>query len=420
MARQVRTAAWAAAACVALVLSTLRPAAANPGCSLSDIGQAAKDTFTNIPASCAAQAADPVFYPLLGFLIGFLQTPQGTDFCNAAESVDASASDAQKQLAGYWSKLTPDQQESLMSFLPILGDLSSGASDVGGGLDVVSCACRTAQWKGPGDLAGDFGACLSDALCDAQDWFHDHVSSDIFGSCSSSPPPPPQLIDCRVDPCAVDPHACNLDVPVAGQSVQCYGGDPGYSCQGSFCFSESLFSTGQGNYCYCPPEMQRPDGFIQDVYGGECVYYVRCACPDGTTPLSATGAGAYICMCPGGLPVNADGSCPAPPPKCEPSCPAGQTTRISDPQSCTYTCDCPDGQTRVGDTCVAPCADAGEVMLAGGACCAASQATSCGTCCPPGMKPDAGGQSCVSVLAPRLPGGPIAPPQRPRQPPRKL
>jgi hypothetical protein len=67
--------------------------------------------------------------------------------------------------------------------------------------------------------------------------------------------------------------------------------------------------------------------------------------------------------------------------------------------------------TKVGDKCVAACADASQVMLAGGTCCAASQSTSCGTCCPSGMKPDAGGQSCVSALMPN-PKGPLRPLQQ--------
>jgi hypothetical protein len=85
-----------------------------------------------------------------------------------------------------------------------------------------------------------------------------------------------------------------------------------------------------------------------------------------------------------------------PPPKGEPSCAAGLVTNISDKASCAYTCDCPDGLTKVGDTCVQPCADPSEVMLASGACCPASQASSCGICCPAGMAPDATGQSCVT------------------------
>lgn len=377
------------------MMAIATPASARPGCSLGDIGQAFKDTYDSIPASCAAQAGDPAFYPLLGYVIAMLQTPQGQAFCSTAEAADAKASD----IASAWNNLPASVKSELG---PILGDLSSGAASVAGGIDLVSCACKTAQWKGPGELAGDFGDCVSDALCSAEDWFHDHVSSD-FNSCEGPPPQPPQLIDCRVDPCAAGMHACDTSVPVAGGDVQCYGGDPGYTCQGSFCFSEGLFATGQGNYCFCPPEMQRPDGFMYDI-DGSCEYYVRCACPDGTQPLSATGAGAYICICPDtGLHVNADGTCPKPPPKCTPSCPTGQTATITDQAACSYSCGCPGGFTKVGESCVTPCTGAGDIMLASGACCPAAQATSCGTCCPAGMKPAADGETCVSAVPPKLP-----------------
>jgi hypothetical protein len=407
-----------AIACAAfLTVSFAGPANANPGCNLDDIGGAIKDTFTQLPPSCSLQAADPAFYPLTGFLIAFVQTPQGQSFCSAVGRIDTSFSDAQKKLAGYWGSLSQDQQNSLKAgldqYIPGLGsivsDISSASSDAGAALQLVSCACKVAEWKGPGELAGDFGACVGDALCAAQDWLHEHVSDD-FASCSSTPPPPPQLIDCRVDPCAAGMHNCSQDTPVAGQAVQCYGGDPGYTCQGSFCFSESLFQTGQGNYCYCPPVMQRPDGFIYDI-DGSCEYYVRCACPDGSKPLSAEGAGAYICICPDtGQPVNADGTCPPPPPPCNCGCQNNQILISKDTKSCTCTCGCPDGQFNLGNKCVTPCANAGDVQLMDGSCCPASQANSCGVCCPSGMKPDEATGSCVSATPPK-PLLPKLPPQ---------
>ena len=244
-----------------------RPCIANPGCSLSDIGQAAKDTWNNAPASCASQADDPAFYALLIYLAAALQTPQGVAFCDGVESVDASISGAEKQLASYWDKLSADQQSALSNIVPAFGDASSSASDVAGALNLVSCGCKTARWKGPDELASDFGACASDALCAAADWLHKHVSSD-FSECTGPPPNPPQLIDCRVDPCANGLHDCDLNVSVAGQEVNCNAGDKGYVCQRQLLFFGTLFKSGQGNYCYCPPEMQHADGFYKDVYEG--------------------------------------------------------------------------------------------------------------------------------------------------------
>ena len=82
----------AALVVLAIALPCVTPAVANPGCSLGDIGQAASDTFNNIPLSCASQAADPAFYPLLGFLLAATQTPQGVAFCNEAEQASADVS----------------------------------------------------------------------------------------------------------------------------------------------------------------------------------------------------------------------------------------------------------------------------------------------------------------------------------------
>ena len=369
------------------------PVMANPGCSVSDIGQAVKDTFTNIPASCAPQAADPGFYPLLGYIVSIQSTPEGVAFCNTAESANASASD----IAGAWKGVPASVKD-------LFGDIGSAGSAATSALNVASCACKTAQWKGPGDLAGDFSACLGDALCSIDDWLNKNVWSG-FASCDDGTPPhKPTLVDCRPDPKFLkhDPNwgyywDWNDSIPYVGAGNNCDSGygDNGYSCQGNFCLGY-----GKGNdYCFCPQVMQHSDQF-GDV-NGNCIGYLSCHCPIGSQPLSSDPMqwASYVCICPDtGLGVNADGSCPPPPPKCEPSCPAGQVTKISDKKSCTYACDCPDGLTKVGDKCVTPCADASQVMLAGGACCAGSQATSCGTCCPAGMKPDGGGQSCVSAL----------------------
>lgn len=403
-----------AIACAAfLAASWAESANANPGCNLDDIGSAAKDTFTNLPTSCATQAADPAFYPLTGFLIGFVQTSQGQDFCNAVGGINKSFAEAQKKLTDYWGSLSLAQQDSLKSnldqYIPGLGsivsDIISAKSDAGGVLQLVSCACKVAEWKGPGELGSDFTACLSDALCTVQDWFHDHVS-DEFGSCSGSPPPQPQLMNCRVDPCAAGINNCKEDVPVAGEQVQCSASNPGYACQGSFCFSASLFQTGQGNYCYCPSVMQNPDGFRvnDDTNGGTCLNYVRCYCPEGSKPLSDTGAGAYICICPDtGLAVLADGTCPPPPPSCGCGCPGNQvaTSHQNPNGTCDCSCSCPDGQFNLGAKCVTPCANAGEVQLMDGSCCPASQANACGVCCPSGMKPDDATGSCVPAVPPK-------------------
>lgn len=392
---------------LAIALPWVTPAFANPGCSLGDLGQAASDTFNNIPLSCASQAADPAFYPLLGFLLAATQTPQGVAFCNEAEQASADA-----------SKLANDLKSLPGSSViaPVVNSLNSDADAAAAALDVVTCACKTAEWKGPGEIATDLGDCVADALC--------AVQNTLFGDCEpSKPPPPPQQILCTIDPCPAVGE-CDASIPLVGEPNEQCGGDPGYRCQGSVCFSNSLVVPGydpsdQGYYCYCPPVMQhRPIPaycHTGDITLGECTNYLLCQCPENTHSLSSTGAGQYICMCDdSGLVANDDGSCPAPPPLCEPSCPAGQVLHINDANACTYSCNCPDGLTRAGDKCVTPCTDASQIMLASGACCSPSQATSCGTCCPDGMKPDADGDSCVAATLPinQIPSPPASQPAK--------
>ncbi|KJC36050.1 hypothetical protein UP09_33460 [Bradyrhizobium sp. LTSP885] len=400
MKRGFLAAKFVAAFFVAISLCAA-PARSNPGCSLSDIGQAAKDTFNNIPLSCSPQVADPAFYPVLAYVIALLQAPQGNDFCNAAEQANASASKV-----GTILKNLPGGDSPALS--PVIDELNSDSAAASSALDVVVCACKTAEWKGPGALGGDFVSCVTDALCSVDDWLHDNVWSGFSDCGSDTPPTQPALINCRPDPKYQDASGYwdwDWSKPFVGNANNCdagpgFGADNGYNCQGSFCISATTpgYSGGNSNYCFCPPVMQTWDQYGDD--NGNCIGYLSCHCPDGSQALSDSGAGAYICMCPSGSPVSADKTCPPPPPKCEPSCPAGLLSTISNQQTCSYSCDCPAGLTKVGDVCVTPCTDASQVMLAGGACCAASQSTSCGTCCPDGMKPDAHGDSCVSATPP--------------------
>lgn len=402
----------------ALVVSA-GPALATPSCSLADIAQAAKETYNTAPASCAAQSANPYFYALTAFLIGFTQTPQGKSFCSGVEDIKDTASDVQKQAASYWDKVPADQQNTLQSYVPALADASASAADVSGALDTVSCACQVAQWEGPGALYGEISSCVASALCDAQDWMHDNISSSFAPCEDAKPPPPPQLIDCRPDPRTKDAsgpfYHLEQSVQSVGEYDQCFGhyldGSyvTGYRCEGSFCFSNTIARSNTGNYCYCPPAMQHAEYFM-DSPPGNCYNYLNCRCPEGSQPLSDSGAGAYICMCPNGMPVGDDGVCQKPPPKCDFTCPATQVVLSKDTQSCTFSCGCPDGDLLIDGTCTPPCADPTQVMLASGACCKPSQAAACGECCPIGMQPDPVSGNCVPLsLKPATPTGPLKP-----------
>ena len=307
-------------------------------------------------------------------------------------------------------------------------------------LATVSCACQVATDHGFSEVAGVLGDCMSDLLCTADDWLHDNIWSG-FQSCSSPPPQPPQQINCTVTPtCVHNPNGTwtctQMDVPVVGGGVPwnetqqaisqlpntfdgnggsclgggCNNGAVGFKCFGDWCF-------GGNNYCYCPQVMQHANiVLLGDATQDNGEAYMQCACPGGTTPLGTSGAAAYTCMCPGGLPVNNDGTCPAP---CNPSCSGGQVAKVSDAKSCTYTCSCPAGQTNSGGTCVTPCSDTSQIMLASGTCCAAQQASACGTCCPLGMRPDEKTGGCVfDTLGSAKPQPTFTPNQIPKTPPK--
>ncbi len=96
--------------------------------------------------------------------------------------------------------------------------------------------------------------------------------------------------------------------------------------------------------------------------------------------------------------MNADGSCPPPPPKCDCKCAGNQvpTAEITADNQCKCGCKCDGGQSLVGDTCVTPCKGA-SIRLASGTCCHPSRISSCGNCCVNGTVPDAASGSCVSL-----------------------
>ncbi|MBB6308513.1 hypothetical protein [Xanthobacter tagetidis] len=424
----------AGAGAVAILALGMLAAPARAGCSLDDLWNATKDTFQNAPTECAAQLSNPAFYALTAFLAGAIQTPEGKSFCSGVSGLKEDFKDDQEKLSNYWSYLPQSLQNTLQAELPYFSKLSESAADANLALATMDCACSVVTWDGPDAVAGEIGECFKGALCELQDLAHD-LLPDEFPSCTGTPPAPPQLVDCRLDPSSDDPNSAfelwNQGTGWVGDVGMCneryYAGPmkgefvAGFTCEGDVCYSDGLLRSGSGTYCYCPAAMQQMSWY--NLGDGDCYRYLHCACPAGTTAVGGAGGAGYMCTCNDtGLPVNADGTCPKP---CNCDCPNNLVLVSKDTKSCTCTCGCPQGQTRVGDTCVTPCADPSQLMLEGGTCCAATQATACGTCCPFGMKPDANGQSCVSVLgkpgAPKLPPkGPLLPPKLPKQMPKGL
>lgn len=380
-------------------------------CSPEDVKNAAKDVYKSVPSSCSSQAANPAFYPLTAFLIAATQTPQGEQFCETASDSKAFFEKYKEKTTDVWSWLSDDQKKKLEEVLPFIKDAGDGAADAADGLSLISCACKVAQWKEPGKLYKALGTCFADGLCQVQDFFHE--ISDEFASCTGPAPEPPKEVDCTKDPSngsTFPSYTWDSDVGWVGDQGQCfekeYVNDKGYHaevksvagfhCDGDICYSDGLLKSGGstgGNYCYCPSYMQQEGPNIGDgKTPGNCYRFLKCACPAGSSPLSETGAGKFMCVCDStGLPVGPDGKCPKPV-KCD--CPEGEVVLAKDYNAGTCTCGCPKGQFKLDKTCVSPCKAAGQVMLTDGSCCAAGSATSCGYCCPHGMKVSSDGTSC--------------------------
>lgn len=411
------------------------------GCSISDFGQALSDAKNTFPTSCATDFTDQYFWVLAGLiaLSSGISNTGGHDYindgCNKLNDLQTKLAQGIEDAAGVKKDLNalinglssfPQVQSAIKDLLNDIGlgglidgsdnsgivqDTSTAASDLNTALNYLTCACDMVFTQGIHEFNQDIGDCLSDGLCDFTNWLNQNVSSSFTVTCPASPPPPPVQIDCTVDPCQAAKNAqtyCdNTGIPPTAPAIYFTGIGQQPTCQGDYCFDGNYLTGQGGQFCYCPHVMQW-DLASADANQSNFI----CACPLGTTPLGTAGGTKYVCMCPGNIPVNADGSCPQPPAphSTQPQACQCPNNQIASGSGNNCSCSCPDGTAKSGEQCVTPCAT-GQVMLSDGSCCAASQATSCGVCCPTGMKPDATGSTCVAALAPTPLIKPTTPPK---------
>ncbi len=400
-----------AAALMATVgLSMLSPpAAANPGCSLNDLASAVSDTVKNFKSSCISEFSDFAFYALtasLGATAGAGASSQVADACSSVESALSQAASAAKTLKDLRDQLNSmgAAGSAIKTFLKDgfgldvddpNADPNKLVASASSALQPLTCACNVVTDPGFNELGNDVGACITEAL--------NYLDCQIFNECGN--PRTPQQIDCTVSPCPGQPsYNCS---PVDNPNKALWGDAWNGIENQTQCSSDVCVDAGTGEYCYCPAAMQH---WVTDPFS-RLVSYLSCSCPDDLKPLGTTGGAQYVCVCADNTKPRADGSCPPPPPACNPSCPNNQVATISDRDTCSFTCACGSGQTNIGDRCVTPCADEGKVRLANGSCCMADQVTSCGACCPLGMKPDLATGACVTNFNPKP-----SVPQLPRQP----
>ncbi len=220
-------------------------------------------------------------------------------------------------------------------------------------------------------LGNDVGSCTQDALCDLDEFFG-------FKSCDNASKPI-EIVDCTQQEFYADGN---------------YWGPP---CKDGVCSEASYANPGySGMACFCPPPMQ----MVSDGWSDAGVPQWQCRCPRGSTSAGSGSGLSRICLCPDGLPVQANGTCLPP---CQCSCPNNQILKSSSRKSdgtCNCNCGCPADRVLKGGPfgrCELPPCATGQTRLPNGKCCLVSQVTSCGDCCPAGKRPNANPSAFVDT-----------------------
>jgi hypothetical protein len=252
--------------------------------------------------------------------------------------------------------MLPDDVKSKFTDFAGLDDASdSGADDVVSAFQYFTCACAVVFDNGTAELYHDWGVCVADALCGANQWAHDHIS-EAFNACNNNPTKQYELIDCA------NPYLTE-DVP---------GGQWHNRLQVSYlgvpiavtCTDDGMCVVDNGEVCYCPKPMK-----LSQKVNDNGEYYQTCECPDGMTagdsyvsPAGyvthhklANGQGR-VCICNDTkLPMAADGSCPKPPPPPPPKCERGQYLTAATPGKKQVCKKCDDPDSYVADNTCQPC-----------------------------------------------------------------
>jgi hypothetical protein len=342
-----------------------------PGCTPADFSQAAQDAWNEAPpASCQLNDDDPVYWALYGFIgAGAAGAQPGgpnpmKDACAAVKTAQATADKLTGPLNDLWGVLGADNQAALEAN-PLFSGIKSNATDLLSLAPIIICACDMVFDHGLKELTDDAGVCVLDALCAGFSLFGE-IPCDCQNNGASHIT---KVIDCT-----------NAELPDGFYNkvneANAVPTGPAYS---TTCDNNGICATTQNPatlsgcnatvtlICQCPAPMVIQG--IVDSASGPNQYYAECTCPNGTTP--GPFAGSKVCLCANGLAMNANGTCPTPKP-----IPPPKPPKPAPPPACTI---------------------AGTVRLADNSCCAPTQVTSCGVCCPAGQKPDSTGASCISA-----------------------
>jgi hypothetical protein len=333
-----------------------------PSCSLTDIGNALQNTyngFTN--GDCAAACDDPVTCALAVWatvLVGGMGS-QSQGFCNAVAQASNWTGNAASDTQTAKNLLNQAGSGFASQFESYLNSLGSTVADIASVETPFTCACNIAA--GLGQTFSDVGSCVQSALC----WLANTLS-DLTGgwisSCTTSIST--SWGNCNQLGCApLGSDGC----PIVCNSAK------------TVCFQPCGESVAA---CSCPSPMVLGTGGPDNPVGGQ-YQNLTCNCPPTTHAPPNAGGVVSVCICDKtGLvaqpPTNPTGMCPIP------------LTGIP----------CKKGETNYQGTCRPTC-PTGTAPLANGLCCAPSQASSCGQCCPSGQRPDPRGGGCAMALTPK-------------------
>jgi hypothetical protein len=370
---------------------------ASAECTWDDIIDTAKDgisdgaNFVKNNSQCSPYFSNPGFWIISGAVTaGAMASSDLRGWCQTFQEKYDDFKDDQKKI-GEWLDMLPDDSAIKKGINEVFGEIAEGSAELLVIASFLDCSCAIATESGVTKVVGQIGECGKDGLCWLQDKVDDWLDQD--GPSCKGTIPSPTLIDCA----NAHPHYKELHADNYMENV--FPDNRPLDAKGDFVYSDEFI-------CYCPAPMTLQWHYDNTTPGINNDQYASCDCPAGThkaaddDPSGNPSPALYrICLCnKSNLPMNADGSCPPPPPKCDCKCAGNQvpTTEITADNQCKCGCKCDGGQSLVGETCVTPCKGA-SIRLASGACCHPSRVSTCGNCCVNGTVPDAASGSCVSL-----------------------
>jgi hypothetical protein len=321
-----------------------------PTCSLQDVGNALQNTYNGFTTGDCAAACDNTVTCALAVwatvAVGAMGS-QSQGFCDAVSQASNWTGNAQTDATNVGSWLNQADSSLGQQFESYLNTLENGIADIIPVETSFTCACSIAA--GLGQTFSDLGSCVQSALC----WLSNAVSnlfpSGWISGCDAS-------ISISWGNC--DQLGC-APAGSDGCSIIC-------NTAKTVCFQPCGESVAA---CSCPPPMVLGTAGLDNPVGGYYQHLV-CNCPPGSHLPPNAGGVVSVCICDNTGRVaqpGADPSAQCPPP----------LTGLP----------CKQGETRYGGTCLPTC-PAGTTPLFNGQCCAPSQASSCGQCCPAGQPPN--------------------------------